>query len=126
MKLLTRKIFLSIIAICFCSVSVFAQTSFTATISPSVIGKDETAQLSFTIENAQQVEQIVPPELKDFQILSGPNQQSSFQSVNGVTKQSVGVSYLIKPTAIGNFTIDAASAKADGKILKSNKVTIKV
>ena len=126
MKLSSRKIFLLVIAICFYSVSTFAQVNFTATISPSVIGKDETAQLSFTVENAQQVEKIDPPVLKGFQIVSGPNQQSSFQSINGVTKQSIGVSYLIRPTATGNFTIGEATATINGKTLKSNKVTLKV
>jgi len=120
-----KKIFLFILVNCL-SAHLFAQVNFTATVTPSVIGKDETAQLSFMVDNAQQVEQIAPPVLKDFDIVGGPSQQSNFESINGVTKQSIGVTYIIKPKSTGNFTIDEASAKVNGKLLKSNKVTLKV
>jgi hypothetical protein len=48
------------------------------------------------------------------------------QIMNGVVKQSVGVSYLIKPTSTGTFTIGEASVKVNGKLLHSNKLTLKV
>jgi oxygen tolerance protein BatD len=120
------KIFFLIVALGIGNTSLFAQTKFTATIDPGTIGKDETAQLQFTVENGSQVESIDPPELKDFTIVGGPNQQSSMEIVNGVTTQSVGVSYFIQPKAVGTFTIPAAAAKVDGKILHSNSVTITV
>ncbi len=106
--------------------ALLAQTSFTATISPSTIGKDETTELRLMIENASQVEQFIPPSLKDFIIVSGPNQESGIQHNNGVTKQYIGVSYLLRPKRKGNFTIATATVKADGKILKTNTVTVEV
>ena len=78
------------------------------------------------IENVGQVEQFIPPSLKDFIIVSGPNQESGMQNNNGVTKQYIGVSYQLRPKQKGNFTIGPASIKADGKILKTNAVTIEV
>ncbi len=106
--------------------TLLAQTRFTATISPSSIGKNETAELKLMIENAGQVEQLALPSLKDFIIVSGPNQESGIQNNNGVTKQYIGVSYQLRPKQKGNFTIGPASVKADGKILRTNAVTIEV
>jgi hypothetical protein len=106
--------------------AVFAQARFTATISPSSIGKNETAELRLMVENARQVEQIIPPSLKDFVIISGPNQESGMENNNGVTKQYIGITYQLQPKAKGNFTIGAASAAVDGKNITSNKVTIQV
>jgi hypothetical protein len=47
-------------------------------------------------------------------------------SNNGVTKQYIGITYLLRPKSTGKFTIASATAKADGKTLKSNSVTLVV
>ena len=103
-----------------------AQVRFSASVSPSVIGKNETVELRLMIENARDVEQIIPPSLKDFIVLSGPNQESSMETINGVTKQYIGLTYQLQPKRKGNFTIGPAIAKADGKVLKTNTVILKV
>jgi len=128
MQLRFRKIFffLLVLGISISHTDLFAQIKFTAEANPATIGKDETTELRFTIDNAKQVDEITPPSLKDFTIVSGPNQETSMQSINGVITQSTGMSYLIQPKTIGTFTIAAASAKADGETLYSNSVTIKV
>ena len=106
--------------------NLLAQARFTATISPSTIGKNETVELRLMIENARQVEQINPPSLKDFIILSGPNQESGMENNNGVTKQYIGITYQLQPKRKGNISIDPATAKADGKLLKTNRVSLTV
>lgn len=103
-----------------------AQASFTATITPGTIGKDETAELRLMINNARQVDQIVPPSLKDFIVLSGPNQESGMESSNGITRQYIGITYILKPIKKGRFTIEPAIAKADGKTLRSKSLTLEV
>lgn len=103
-----------------------AQASFTATISPGSIGKDETAELRLMINNARQVEQIIPPSLQEFIILSGPNQESGMESSNGVTRQYIGITYILQPKKKGRFTIGSAIAKADGKNLRSKTLTLVV
>ncbi|MEJ7587201.1 MAG: BatD family protein [Ferruginibacter sp.] len=110
----------------FCQVITLAQASFTAKISPGSISKNETAELRLMVENATQVSQINPPSLKDFIIVSGPNQESGMESSNGLTRQYIGITYLLKPRSAGKFTIAGALAKADGKTLRSNLVTLKV
>lgn len=103
-----------------------AQLRFTASASPEKIGKEEFTELQFMVENAKDVQQILPPSLKDFIVISGPNQSSGYSSVNGAVKQYIAVSYTIKPRGTGRFIISPAQAKADGIILKSNSVTIEV
>src|SRR3982750_3362012 len=124
MVLLKKKsylLFFSLLVGCRCVL--LAQASFTATISPGSIGKNETAELRLMIDNARQVDQITPPSLKDFIVVSGPNQERGMESNNGVTRQYVGITYLLKPRSAGKFTLAGALAKADGKTLKSNQVT---
>ena len=106
--------------------SLVAQTHFTAILSPAKIGKNETAELKFMIENAGEVDHFTAPSLKDFMVLSGPNQESGMENNNGVTKQYIGVTYILKPRTKGNFTIGSAVAKIDGKILKTNSVKLQV
>jgi hypothetical protein len=124
---LSKKTFL-LIGICLiaCQQILLAQASFTATISPATIGKNETAELRLMVDNAQQVEQIIPPSLKDFIILSGPNQESGMESTNGVTRQYIGITFTVKPRKTGKFIIQPAIAKADGKTLRSNTVSLLV
>lgn len=110
----------------FASIMSKAQVRFTASASPAKIGKDDYTELQFTVENAKEVQQILPPSLKDFIIISGPNQSSGFSSVNGAVKQYIAVSYTIKPKATGTFIIASAQAKADGINLKSNPVRVEV
>ncbi|MEP7236699.1 MAG: BatD family protein [Ferruginibacter sp.] len=103
-----------------------AQVKFSASISPSEIGKDEYAQLKLVVENANEIQQIVPPNLRDFIIISGPNQESGMTMINGAVKKYFALNFVLKPKAIGVFTIPAALAKADGGDYKSNAVSLRV
>ena len=48
------------------------------------------------------------------------------ESTNGVTRQYIGITYILKPRAPGRFTIGSAVAKADGKSLRSNALQLEV
>ncbi len=104
----------------------FAQGSFSATLEPAVIGKDETAEFKLLVENAGEAELLAIPSLKDFTIVSGPNQESGMESINGNVRRYVGYSYILKPKSTGNFTIGQATAKVDGKTLRSKQLQLKV
>ena len=127
MILLPKKIgFFLLLLVGLCPFLSPAQVSFSAKIAPSTIGKNETAELRLMVENAGRVEEINPPPLDDFIILSGPNQESGMESINGATRQYIGLTYLLKPKSKGRITIGPATAKADGKTLKSNRVILEV
>jgi hypothetical protein len=103
-----------------------AQIKFSASISPAEIGRDEYTQLKMMVENANEVQQIVPPNLKDFIVISGPNQESGMTMINGVVKKYIALSFVLKPKAAGNFTLLPAMAKADAGDYTSNPVKLKV
>lgn len=103
-----------------------AQVKFSATVSSTQISKNEIVQLRLMVENAKEVQQITPPEFKNFVLVSGPNQESGMTSINGDVKQYIALSYLLKPKRPGNFTIAPAYAKADGKEYRSNTVRVEV
>lgn len=70
------------------------------------------------------------PPIKDFSILTGPQQStsSSMQIINNQVTRSVEYSYTFVLQAVkeGTFTIPAASVNVDGKTYQSNPVTITV
>lgn len=103
-----------------------AQVKFSASATPSTVGKDEYVQLKLMVENAHEVEQIVPPDLGNFTIISGPNQESGMSMINGAVKRYIALSFILKPKKNGSFTIPPALAKADAGDYKSNPVKIKV
>ena len=113
----------------FCAISVglsYAQVKFSASSNDKTIGKSEYLQVQFTIENAANVESITPPPFKNFAVVSGPNHQSSMSVVNGNIKQSLSIGFVLQPLSAGNFTIGAATARADGKEYHSNPLSIQV
>jgi hypothetical protein len=103
-----------------------AQIKFSASLTPAEIGKDEYTQLKLMVENANEVQQIVPPNLRDFNIISGPNQESGMTMINGAVKKYIALSFILKPKAAGSFTIMPARAKADAGDYTSNPVKLKV
>jgi hypothetical protein len=104
----------------------FAQTKFYATISAKEIGKEDYLQLKLIVENANSVDKVSNPMLTNFSIESGPNEETGFSNINGKTKKYLALNYIIKPKAVGIFTIPAVTAIADGKEYKSESITIKV
>ena len=104
----------------------FAQVKFSAAANNKTISKNDYLQVQFTVENAADVQSIIPPSFKNFSVVSGPNQQSSMSNINGSIKQSLSIGFVLQPLAAGNFAIGSATAKADGKEYHSNPLSIQV
>ena len=83
-------------ALCSYNIS-FAQVNFTAVCPQKKIGKNDYLQIQFKVENASNVESIIPPSFKNFSIVSGPNQESGMTSINGKVDQYVSIGYYLKP-----------------------------
>ncbi|PCJ83021.1 MAG: hypothetical protein COA57_12270 [Flavobacteriales bacterium] len=66
------------------------------------------------------------PDFSSFRVLSGPNQSSSMQWVNGKMSSSISYSYVLMAIKEGKFTIGSANIKAKGKTYKSDPIEIKV
>jgi hypothetical protein len=67
-----------------------------------------------------------PPNLKDFDIVSGPNQSNSVQYNNGVMSQQIVISYGLIAKKEGKITIGAASIVSGGQKLETSPITIDV
>ncbi len=106
--------------------SVSAQVKFFTVVDEKEISRNDYLEVQYMVENAQSVDQIIPPAFQGFTVVSGPNPQSSMSVVNGAVSKSVGVSFVLKPTGTGRFTIAGARAMADGKQLHSNSVVVRV
>ena len=98
----------------------------TTTVSRNPVAVGEQFQISF-ITNGE-IEQFRAPNFNGLRILSGPNQSSSssFQMINGQFSQSKTVSYNYYATALneGSLEIGSASAKVDGKDVKSKPIKL--
>ena len=106
------------------SLNAVAQTKFSATVTPAQAAKDEYITLTFTIANGSNVQNITPPTLSSFELISGPNTTSEQNSINGVVSQSISVSYILLAKKPGSYKIDGATALINGRTFKSNNVNV--
>lgn len=103
----------------------YAQTPFlAATANKSTIGLNEQLQITYTFNGAGR--SFHGPDLRDFNILSGPNQSSNMQYINGQFSQSISFTYYLQARKEGNYKIGPASIEAEGKRIASNVVQIVV
>ena len=73
---------------------------FTASLSKSTVAVGERFKVTYTINaNASNFR---PPSLSNFNVLSGPNQSSSMQWINGNFSQSISFSYVLTPQKPGD------------------------
>ncbi|MHB8580620.1 MAG: BatD family protein [Ignavibacteriaceae bacterium] len=118
------KIFLIMIL---CQTAVIAQT-FNASVSNTTVGVNDQFQISFTFsgQDINGIKNFTPPNFYNFMILSGPNESTSMQIINSSVSGSKTYSYYLQPKGMGKFTIQSASINFDGKVIKSNPLTITV
>jgi len=96
----------------------------TASVNKNPVAVNEQFQLSF--ELTSNGSNFKPPSFSDFNVLSGPNQSTSMQFINGRMSQSISLSYILQPKKEGTFTIEPAAIETGGKVVLSNMVTVNV
>jgi hypothetical protein len=67
-----------------------------------------------------------PPNFKDFDVVSGPNQSSSVQYVNGAMSQQMIISYGLVAKREGKYTIGPAVVNAGNQRYETTPVSIEV
>lgn len=123
-KLYWKNIVGIIIPLFLCSQTSSAQVRFTAKANETQIGKNDLVQVSFKVENAHSVQNIVAPDFDNFDVVSGPNQETGSYSSNGLHSSYVAISFILKPVKTGKFSIAPATAVVNGKTMRSNSVTV--
>lgn len=104
-----------------------ADLKITASVSKNPVSIDD--NFKFTVELKGPMSSFPDvgfPDLSMFYTLSGPNQSTSIQFVNGAMSSSKSYSYILKPRKIGKFTIGKATVKYKGNLLASKPINITV
>ncbi len=106
---------------------IFAQ-EFTASVNETTVADNERFQVSFTFSGSSinNLSKFTPPSFENFLILSGPNQSTSIQIINGAQSASLTYTYLVQPKGIGTFTIGSAGISQAGNTYKSETIKITV
>jgi len=121
---MNRK-FLTILLLILTVQSVASQVTFKTVVSKTELGLNERLRIEFSIDR-QGGDDFTPPEFKNFKVLAGPSQSSSFSSINGKTSYKLTYTYVIQPLSKGTFTIPSATVTYEGEQIKSNTVRITV
>ncbi len=102
--------------------------TFTASVSNSTVSQNEQFEVSFTFaaQDVNGIKSFEQPDLRDFVILSGPNQSTSLQFINGAASGSMTYSYYLRCPKLGKFTIGSASVEYNGKKYTTKPLAIDV
>ena len=101
------------------------EVKFSVTVSSEEVLLGNYIEVSFSLENAS-AKNFEAPAFEGFDIVSGPNQSSSFSMVNGVTTQSMSYTYYVKPREVGTFYIEPSFIEAGDENLSTQPIEIKV
>ena len=107
----------------------FAQDgTFTASAERSQITAGEQFQVTFTFDGSDynSVRNFKAPDFGQFVVISGPNQSTNMQWVNGKMSASIGYTYILYARQSGKITIGSATIEYKGAALKSNPIQIEV
>lgn len=117
----------SVIILVFCLLitTVTWSQSFTATSSRTNVGAGERFRVTYKLENVSG-SNFRMGTLSDFSIVSGPFQSQQMSMINGVTTQSLQISYDLVAQKKGKFTIPPATIQTPKGTLKSNSIEIEV
>ena len=124
---MVNRVFKLLAALMLLPCAIFPQT-FTAAVNNATVGLNDQLQISFTFsgQDVNGVKSFSPPAFNNFMILSGPNQSSSMQIINGAVSGSMSYSYYLQPKSMGKFSIGSASVNYNGKEYKTQPVEITV
>jgi hypothetical protein len=100
--------------------------SFSTSVDRNQLALGEQFGITFALSGSSAGNNFHPPAFTDFTVLSGPNQSTSMQFINGAVSSSVSYSYALQPRSEGTFTIGPATIEYGGKQLQSQPVTIRV
>ena len=102
--------------------------TFVASVGRSAVGAGEQFEVSFTLSggNVSGARNFQSPDFSQFVVLSGPNQSTSMQIINGQFSGSVTYSYILYARQPGKYTIASASVELRGATLKSSPITVEV
>jgi len=125
MKIESLKIFITLFL--FLNPIQFAQ-EFTASVNETTIADNERFQVSFSFfgKSINNLKNFKPPSFSNFLVLSGPNQSTSIQIINGVQTASLTYLYILQPEKVGTYSIGKASIEQAGQTFETKPLKMQV
>jgi hypothetical protein len=119
------KYYISIFLLLF-TVQLFAQdVKFNSSASKTTVGTGEQFQITYSVNG--NVDNYVPPDLGQFQVLSGPNVSTNMEfDGRGNRVINYSFNYILVAPNVGSFNISPASVIIGGRKLTSNGIKITV
>jgi hypothetical protein len=108
---------------------VYAQNAtFEATVDRSPVGLGEQFTLSLTLSGSTLGggKNLQLPDLSKFRVMSGPNQSTSMQIINGAVSSAATYNFVLQPKEAGTFTIGPASIEEGGTVHKTRPIAVEV
>lgn len=105
---------------------VAAQVKVYASIHPQQIKKNEYATYRMVIENGSQISNVKLPKFNNFNVISGPAEESGASYTNGKMASYLALSFTLQPKKTGTLSVPPASVSVQGKEMHSNAVQLKV
>ena len=118
----------TLVVCCAASLGVAQNATFVATVDRTTVGANEQLQVSFTVSgpDVNGARNFHPPDFKHFVVLSGPNQSTSVQMINGKVSGSQTYSYYLYARQPGKYTIGPATIEYGGSTLQTEPLHLEV
>lgn len=97
-------------------------------VDKTTVGENERFQVYFSFEGGSlnDISNFRGPQVQGMRVLSGPNQSTNMQIINGRVSSSITYSYVVVAPQKGVFEIGEASIDYQGKTYKSKPIKIQV
>lgn len=101
---------------------------FSASVDKNPVAQDEqfTLEFVFSSSGGGTPRNFQTPDLSKFLILSGPNQSTSMQIINGSVSSKQSFSYVLQAREPGKFSIGAATIESGGNQYRSSTIELTV
>ncbi len=107
--------------------SLYAQNGqVQAYVDRNRIGADEYVNFTIELEGATDFPSLTNPAQNDFIVVSGPNQSSNIQIINGAMKSSITVKWGLAPRRTGELTIPPIEFRSKNKKYKTTPISVTV
>ena len=86
----------------------------------------EQVEVNFQLTGTQTGRNFQPPDFRDFVVLTGPNQSTNFQMINGAVSTSITYAYVLQPRREGALVVGPATVEYQGNRYTTSPITITV
>ncbi len=101
---------------------------FNVSVNETTVADNERFQVSFIFsgKSINNLKNFKAPAFTNFLVLSGPNQSTSIQIINGLQTASLTYSYVLQPEKTGVFTVGKASIEQEAQVFETKPLQLEV